>query len=75
MKGKISAVFLISSISISSTKSAIFVNFASPSIVFANCVKMAFFYTFENSVILLAINVLKVISSMKYIWNDSIKTI
>ena len=51
MKGKISAVFLILSISISPTKSALFDNFA-------KCLKMAIFHTFENLVILLSINVL-----------------
>ena len=39
MKGKISAVFLILSISISPTKSALFDNFASLYIAFAKCLK------------------------------------
>ena len=51
MKGKISTVFLILSISISSTKSAIVDNFASPYVGFAKCLKMTIFHTFENRVI------------------------
>ena len=65
MKGKIFAVSLILSISISSTKSAIFDNFASIYIVFAKCIKIAIFHTFENGVIALPINVLKAISSVQ----------
>ena len=57
MKGKTSAVFLILSISISSTKSAIFDNFALLYIAFVKSLKMAIFHTFENCVILLLINV------------------
>ena len=65
MKETISTVFLILSISISSTKSAIFENFASIYIVFAKCIKIAIIHTFENGVILPPRNVLKSISSVK----------
>ena len=51
MKGKITAEFS-HVISISSSKSAIFDNFASLYIAFAKCLKMAIFHTFENLVIL-----------------------
>ena len=57
MKGKIYAMFLILSISISPTKSAIFENFALLYIAFAKCLKIAIFRTFINRVILLSINV------------------
>ena len=49
MKGKISAVFLIS---ILSTKSTIFDSFASPYIAFAKRLKTAIFHTFKNRAIL-----------------------
>ena len=54
MKGKISAVLLILSISISS----IFDNFPLLHRAFAKCLKMVIFHTFENRVILVPINVL-----------------
>ena len=50
MKGKISAVFLILSISISSTKSAIFDKLALLYIALAKCLKMANFHTYKNRV-------------------------
>ena len=59
MKGKISAVFYMLSISISSTKSAIFDTFTSLYIAFAKWLKISIFHTFENRVILLPINVFK----------------
>ena len=57
MKAKIYVVFLILSISISSTKSAIFDNFALLYIAFAKSLKIAVFHTLENRVILLPIKV------------------
>ena len=58
MKGKICAVLLILSISISSIKLVIFDNFALLYRAFAKCLKMVIFHTFENRIILLPINVL-----------------
>ena len=77
MKGRISAVFLILSITSSSTKSVNFGKFASLYIAFGKCLKMAIFHTFENRVILLPRNVIKLfIQCNKFeMILESIKTI